>query len=368
MHLTTVTVSELKNQLKTPFKTHAGVVHDRHSLLIELRDKEGNIGYGECVAFSTPFYSEETVQTGWHMLTDVFIPHLKANLEVIEHPRDVCHLLKGFQGNQMAKAGLDLAAWDLYAKQRSTPLFQLIGGLSVPVEVGVVVSLSEQMEELLPYYEAKGYKRVKLKVQKGEEKRVITKAKQIAPNLSYMIDGNGMYTEEDMDWLVSLDSLGLLMIEQPFRAGDFYLHAQLQRQMETPISLDETITSYADAKQAIALQSCRIMNIKLGRVGGFTEALRIYDLCRAHGIPLWCGGMLELGVSRAHSLALSSLAGFTIPGDISASSRYWHRDITKPPIELVNGKLPLPEGEGIGYQLDLEQVNHMTLSRYEFNF
>lgn len=352
-------------ELKTPFQTHAGTVKRRELILVEMVDSNHLSGWGEGVAFSTPFYTSETVDTSWHMLEDVFIPLLKSR-DTLEHPLHIYEALKDFQGNQMAKAALEGAAWDLYAKQQGKPLSQLIGRVRNSIEAGVVLSLQDNLEELVPKYAEDGYKRFKLKVEKYQEREALEKVSKLAPTVSLMFDGNGAYQEEDIDHLASLDDLGLEMIEQPFEAGDFFLHQKLQEKMNTPICLDESIESYHDAFQAIMLKSCKIINIKIGRVGGLYEALQIHDLCEENGIPVWCGGMLESGVSRAHNIALASLPQFTIPGDISSSSRYWPKDIIIPEVKVENGLVSLPDGEGIGFDVDRSFLKEITVNNVTF--
>ncbi|GGD06177.1 o-succinylbenzoate synthase [Pontibacillus salipaludis] len=363
MNLTSVKLHRYKMDLVTPFTTHAGTVKQREGILVEAIDSSGRSGWGEGVAFSTPFYTAETVETSWIMMKNHFLPMLQESL--IHHPADLPKIVEKEQGHQMAKAALEGAVWDLYAKQQNQSLASLIGGAQHSIPVGVVVSLSENLGELVPYYESQGYKRVKVKVRKGYEREDIEAVKRLSSNISVMFDGNGAYGEEDLEHLASLDDLGLLMIEQPFVSGDFYLHRELQQRMDTPICLDESIESYHDAYQAIQLGSCKTMNIKISRVGGLTEALNIYDLCVASGVDVWCGGMLETGISRAHNIAFASLPNMTIPGDISASKRYWHEDVITPEVELQDGRVEVPRHTpGIGYEVNRQQVNRITQETY----
>ncbi|KGX86291.1 o-succinylbenzoate synthase [Pontibacillus marinus] len=363
MRVKEIKLYKIAMKLKSPFRTHAGTVHNRESILIEMIDENGVSGWGEGVAFSLPFYTAETVETSWHMLRDVFLPEIKN--EEISHPSDIYVTLKSYQGNDMAKAGLEGAAWDLYAKQKGVPLSQLIGGVRSSLQTGVVLSLDDKLEELIPYYLEEGYERFKIKVRKGKEREDVESVRELAPKASVMFDGNGAYTEEDIPHLVSLDDLGLLMIEQPFKAGDFYLHQQLQQKMNTPICLDESITNDHDAYQAIQLGACKTINIKVGRVGGLTEAIKIHDLCMEHDIPVWCGGMLETGISRAHNIALASLPGFSIPGDISASSRYWYQDVIVPEVMVEDGRVQVSQQDGIGYEIDRPYLGSVTQETYD---
>ncbi|GAA0500311.1 o-succinylbenzoate synthase [Salinibacillus aidingensis] len=358
MNLKYIQLNQISMPLKQPFTTHAGAVKEREVILIEAVDEYGTSGWGECVPFATPFYTAETIDTAWMLLTDLLIPMILS--APIEHPADIAHRLKAFKGNQMAKAGAEAAIWDLFARQQKMSLAKCIGGVRDKIDAGVVISLGEDLKERLAEYEAAGYKRYKLKVEKGKERHLLDQVLSINPNLPLMFDGNGMYGEKDIDHLVSLDDLGLLMIEQPFPPGDFVLHKQLQQRMQTPICLDESIESYHDAWQAIQLKSTEIINVKPGRVGGLTEALSIHNLCADHHIPLWCGGMLETGVGRAHNIALASLPQFTIPGDISASDRYYERDIITEKIEVTEGEVQVPEGYGTGVKIDREYVDFLT--------
>ncbi|MFC0523934.1 o-succinylbenzoate synthase [Pontibacillus salicampi] len=363
MKVSSIQLYRYELELVHPFQTHAGTVKKREGILVEVMDMEGRSGWGEGVAFSTPFYTGETVETSWTMLQEHFLPLLSAN--PVRHPSDIKDILSVFQQNQMAKASLDMAYWDLYAKQQQLPLASLIGGKREAIEVGVVLGLQDDIS-LLQQYKHEGYQRFKLKVEKGKERERIHQAMEYVPVHQLMFDGNGAYGEEELEHLQGLDDLGLMMIEQPFPAGDFYLHARLQSKMETPICLDESITSYHDVRQAIALNSCRIINVKIGRVGGISEAMLIYKLCASHRIPVWCGGMLETGVSRAHNIALASLDHFTIPGDISASKRYWHQDVITPEVEMRQGKVTVPTESGIGHNVNKQYLQQRSTDIYSY--
>lgn len=357
----------IKMELKTPFRTHAGIVKDRQLIIVEMVDDLNRSGWGEGVAFSTPFYTGETVDSSWNMLKNVFIPKL-IDQKQIHHPKDIHTLLSKFKGNQMAKAALEAAAWDLYAKQKGEPLYKIIGGIRDQVEAGVVLSLEEDVEKLVPQYLREGYKRFKIKVKKGQERKELERIRKIAPEVSLMFDGNGAYEEKDIEHLKGLDDLHLSMIEQPFAAGDFYLHQKLQEISDTPICLDESIESYHDAYQAIFLKSCKVINIKISRVGGLTEAINIHHYCKEQNIPVWCGGMLESGISRAHNLALATLPQFTIPGDISSSSRYWYKDLIIPEVVVSNGQVQLSQEPGIGFQVDRNYLNEITEAKHTVEF
>ncbi|KHE68249.1 o-succinylbenzoate synthase [Halobacillus sp. BBL2006] len=366
MEIKKVVLRQIKLPLTSPFQTHQGTITDRSLIIVELEDHSGRRGYGEVTAFATPFYTYETTSTAWRVLIDFLIPQIP--FEDLQHPGQLAESYKSIQGHPMAKAGLEGAMWDLYSKQQGESLSEVIGGTQKKVSAGAVLSLSESLESDIKRLKETGYKRYKLKIKSGQEEGLIRAVKRVDPELPIMIDANGMYSEEDIPHLLELDRYGLMMIEQPFQAGDFYLHQNLQQQMKTPICLDESVMSYHDAMQAVELSSCEIINVKISRVGGLTEALRIHDFCREKNIPVWCGGMVESGVSKAHNLALASLPNFSIPGDLSSSTRYFAKDIIKPGIEVENGEIEVPDQPGIGVEIDYDYLSEVTLTTYQFNF
>ncbi|SDC20924.1 O-succinylbenzoate synthase [Terribacillus halophilus] len=344
--------------LKQPFTTHAGVLHEREGIIVELQDIDGRLGYGEGVAFAEPFYTSETVASSWILLQQSLLPLLFAGK--VNHPTDVPKLFAGIVGNQMAKAAVEGAIWDLYAKQQNRSLASCIGGTRTKAKAGAVISLSDDLEQTIEMIRRQGFERAKLKVSKYNERQAIEQVTLIDPELSLMIDGNGMYRERDLPLLADLDSLNLQMIEQPFPSGDIVLHQRLQEQMQTTVCLDETVESWQDAWQALALGACRTINIKIGRVGGLTAAIRIHDLCQQAGLPVWCGGMVETGISKAHNLALASLQGFSIPGDLSGSDRYFERDLLQEPLRVEKGSIQIPANPGIGVEVDMEYLLHVS--------
>lgn len=361
-----VKVRHVSMKLKKPFQSVNGLVVVRDTLIIEAHDQDGRVGYGECVAFSDPFYSPETTTTAWDQLKNFLLPML--NKKRIKHPSELHTIFSSIQGHQMAKAGIETAVWDLYAKQQGKSLKEVIGGVRDEVESGVVLSLMDDIEDQAEEYNKKGYKRFKLKVQKGQEKETIERVRSVIGETPLMFDGNGMYEPDDILHLTKLDDLNLLMIEQPFRTDDFYYHHQLKKQMNTAISLDETIKSEHDAFQAIELEACDNINVKLGRVGGYQQAIQIHNFAKVANMPLWCGGMLETGIGRAHNVALASLEQFTLPGDLSESSRYWEEDIIKEPFTVKKGKVKVPTKTGIGVTVNEKLLNKRTIRDFTHNF
>ncbi|WP_343783513.1 o-succinylbenzoate synthase [Alkalibacillus silvisoli] len=364
MDLKEVVVRQVAMKLKKPFQTVNGLVVVRDTLIIEAYDHNGNVGYGECVAFADPFYTPETTTTAWDMLKYFLLPVL--NKSKLQHPSEVHEIFKSVQGHQMAKSGIETALWDLYAKQQKESLKEIIGGKYDEVESGVVLSLTDDLEKQAKEFSKKGYKRFKLKVQKGKERETIEKARQYIGDVPIMFDGNGTYGPEDMLHLKNLDDLNLHMIEQPFRQDDFYYHHQLQKEMNTYICLDETVKSEHDAFQAIELNSADCINVKLGRVGGYQVALDIHNFAKVANMPLWCGGMLETGIGRAHNVILASLEQFQLPGDLSESERYWEEDIIDQPFKVKNGKVKVPTKPGIGVKVNEKRLDERTVRQFEF--
>ncbi|WP_453997536.1 o-succinylbenzoate synthase [Bacillus nitroreducens] len=360
MKVKKVTLHLIEQKLLSPFVTGIGKVEKRESILVEVEDTEGVVGWGEVVAFSSPWYTEETIKTCWHMIEDFLVPQIVN--EAYDHPQQLQNNFQSIKRNNMAKASIDMAFWDIYSKKQGISLSKAIGGTKNFIDSGVVVSLNS-IEKVLSKIEEHikaGYKRIKIKIKPGQDYKLLQQIRREFPTISLMVDANSAYSLKDTYHLKALDEFHLLMIEQPLAEDDIIDHAKLQKELQTPICLDESITSIDDARQAIELGSCRVMNIKIGRVGGMTEAIQIHNLCQSHQIPVWCGGMLETGISRAHNIALASLPNFTIPGDISASSRYWDRDVIDPEVVVENGRIAVPDGPGIGFNIDWEYIHHLT--------
>ena len=364
MRLRSVTLREIHMQLVTPFETSFGRTTLRRILLVEA-DVDGVTGWGECVAGEGPFYAPETVETAWHILSDFLWPALRGR--DFASAADVWDLLGHVRGHNMAKASLEAAIWDAEAKQKGLPLWKLLGGTRREIPCGVSIGIKETDDELERTVErelAAGYQRIKIKIKPGRDVEPVARLRQRFPRILLMVDANSAYRPEDTPPLQQLDPYYLMMIEQPLGWDDIYSHANLQRKLQTPICLDECIHTEEHARAAIALGACKIINMKLGRVGGYVPALRIHDLCQTQRIPVWCGGMLESGIGRAHNIALSTLPNFTLPGDVTASRRYWTEDVIEPEVIVSKaGAIQVLDEHGIGYQPRVERIDKLTVRK-----
>jgi O-succinylbenzoate synthase len=326
---------------------------------------DGLVGWGEVVAAEDPSYSYETTETAWHAIQAYLAPAMVGR--EFDSPAAMIAAAGWVRGHRMAKAGLEMAAWDLWARSQGVSLAQKLGGQRSAVPVGVSIGIQPDDDTLLGkvegYLEA-GYRRIKLKIKPGRDVGMLTAVRHRFPEAELMVDANSAYSLADADHLAELDDLRLMMIEQPLSYEDIRDHARLQERLQTPVCLDESIRSAADARLALELGACRIINIKPGRVGGFGESRAIHDLCREAGVPVWCGGMLESGIGRAHNVALATLPGFTLPGDISESRRYWAEDIVEPEFEMQDGFMPVPEGPGMGVRPRVDRIRSLQ-TRYE---
>ncbi len=364
MKISSVTLYHLSMALRSPFETSFGRSEARDCILIEAHS--GDItAYGECVADKDPGYSYETVGTAWHVLRDYLVPPI-LGVE-LESPADIQKRLAGVRGHQMAKAGLEMALWDLQGKSSGCSLRQMLGGSREQVDVGVSVGLQASPSTLVKTvdgYLQQGYRRIKIKIKPGRDVSDAQAVRSAFPAIRLQVDANSAYTLETAPALKPLDDLNLLLIEQPLSEDDIWDHHYLQAQFKTPICLDESILSARHARQALEMGSCKVINIKAGRVGGLSQAVAIHDLCREKGIPVWCGGMLETGVGRASNLALASLPGFSLPGDISASDRYYHEDITDQSFVLeADSTIRVPAGPGLGVTVNQKALQRVTQDR-----
>lgn len=357
---------EIPLRLREYFEISSGGMQDRRILLLILRGG-GLEGWGECVAGQDPSYSYETTETAWHILTDFILPGVVG--KEAAGPAEVLGPVSWIRGHRMAKAAVEMAAWDLAARMDGVSLSEKLGGVRARVPVGVSVGIQSSDEilvEKVAGYVDEGYARIKIKIKPGRDVEMLQAVRQEFPEVPLMADANSAYTLADADHLAHLDALDLMMVEQPLAYDDFLDHARLQERLSTPVCLDESVKSPADARLALELGSCRIINIKPGRVGGHASSRRIHDLMRERGLPVWCGGMLESGIGRAHNVALASLEGFTLPGDISASRRYWERDIVAPEFEVEDGTMAVPTRPGIGVEPDVARIDALAVRRAVF--
>jgi len=362
MKIDRIELREIRLSLVAPFETSFGRTTERRIILVKVFG-DGLAGWGECTAGEGPFYNHEAVDAAWIMIRD-FVAPLVVGQE-IDSAAAGGALTRRIRGNRMARAAVETAVWDLEARQKNVPLWQLLGGTRKEINCGVSIGIQESHAELLRKIErevAAGYQRIKIKIKPGWDYNAVRAVRAEFPEIKLTVDANSAYTLADAQLLRSLDEFGLMLIEQPLAYDDIIDHAELQRQLQTPVCLDESILSAEDARKALALGACRIINIKLGRVSGHTEARRIQDYCLERHVPVWCGGMLEAGIGRAHNIAMSTLPGFSMPGDVSASKRYWTEDIITPAVEVTHrGTIMAPSGPGIGYEINEARIHSLTL-------
>jgi len=349
MRISSVDLSLVRLPLVRPFETSFGTVDAQEFILVALRDGD-TVGWGECVADVDPYYSSETNTTAWHILREYLVPPVLGR--TVTCARDLHETWRRVRGHRMAKAALEMAAWDLEARLSGRPLCELLGAPARPIPAGVSIGIQPSVEELIDRVSrerADGYQRIKIKIKPGWDIEPVQALRRHFGDIPLMVDANAAYTADDAAHLSELDAFGLMMIEQPLDYDDLLEHARLQQRLTTPICLDESITGPKAAADALALDACRVINIKPGRVGGFGPSMAIHDLARSRGVPVWHGGMLESGIGRAHNLHLSTLPGFVLPGDVAASRRYFVPDLIEPPIEVApDGTVAVPAGPGIG--------------------
>ena len=368
MKIESITLHHLSMPLVSPFETSFGRETDRECVIVEIRS-EGLIGYGECVATRDPGYNYETTGTSMHILKDFIAPlilrqDLKDALDFQEH-------VSGIRGHQLAKAGAEMALWDLIGKREGKSLRQLFGSVRDKVEVGVSIGIqssSQKLVETATDYVGKGYARVKIKIKPGRDVADAQAVRKAFPDLRLQVDANSAYSMDDADHLKPLDDLNLLLIEQPLFEDDIWDHHKFQAKFKTPVCLDESIVSPRHARYAIEMNACKIINIKAGRLGGLSQGVMVHDLCQKNNMPVWCGGMLETGIGRASNLALASMPNFTLPGDVSASDRYYKRDITHERFVLnADSTIDVPNGHGLGVTIDEEALESYTLAKVVVN-
>lgn len=377
MHIERIELRLVRMQLKAPFQTSFGTEVDRECIIVSAHG-DGLTGWGECVAsrgftgegaspLNWHLYSYETTVTAWHILRDFLIP------QVIHQPLSVGRMVdvgRQLRGHPLARAGLEAALWDLTAQLEGIPLARALGGVRERVSVGVSIGIQPSYDALLDTVDrflSQGYGRIKIKIKPGYDLEAVKRIRARHPSLLLQVDANSAYTLADAPLFEEMDAYKLLLIEQPFGWDDIYEHSQLQPRLRTPVCLDESIHSLGHARLALELGATRVINIKAGRVSGFTESRRIHDLCQARDVPVWCGGMLETGIGRAGNVALASLPNFTLPGDISASDRYFHEDIIDPPFTLnPDSTISVPGGPGLGVAVNLKRLDAVTVQREVF--
>jgi O-succinylbenzoate synthase len=366
MQIDAIFLRELNLPLLRPFQTSFGVTKDRRVVLAEIHS-EGLVGWGECTAGEHPHFSEESVDSCWQVIVDELGPLLAASTP--DNGGEVPRILNQVRGNRMAKATLENAIWDLEAQRKGISLSQLLGGVRETIVCGVSIGIQPSIAETVEVVArevAAGYKRIKLKCKPGWDVEVFEKVRDRFPDIMLSCDANSAYRLKDADHLASFDQFDLLMVEQPLWYDDFYYHSILQKRLQTAICLDESIRNRRDALAAIEMESCRIINIKLGRVGGFSEAIAVHNAAMERAIPVWCGGMLESGIGRSHNIALSTLENFALPGDVSASQRYWAEDIIEPEVTVSSeGEIAIPDTPGRGYAVKTDLVERLTVRRHE---
>ena len=367
MKITRVEIREIQLPLVHFFETSFGRTTTRRIVLVRV-EADGLTGWGEVACGEDPLYSHETPDTAWPILRQYLIPWTLG--KEWASPKDVAACFRPIRGHNFAKAGLENALWDIAGQKEGVPLAKLIGGTLREIPCGVSIGIQRSIEELIEKVQREldaGYQRIKVKIKPGWDVNIIERLRAKFPRIALMADANSAYTLAETAHLKLLDQFYLMMIEQPLSWEDLVDHARLQRELATPICLDESIHSVDDARKAIEIGAGKIINLKLGRVGGFTSACQVHDLCRKKGLPVWCGGMLESGIGRAHNIAMSTLPGFTLPGDVSASKRYWAEDIIDPEVTVTpRGTIQVPQTPGLGFTPNLARIEKATVRKESF--
>jgi O-succinylbenzoate synthase len=370
MKIKSIELIEINLPLVHFFETSFGRTYERRIILTRVLDEDGAEGWGEATCGETPSYSEEWTDAAWAVIEKILAP-MVVGAEV-EAAANVWDLMKQVRGNRMAKSAIETACWDLEAKKSGVPLWRFLGGENREIACGVSIGIQDSVEQLLEKIQTEldaGYQRIKIKISPRWDYDVIKKVRETFGDIPLMGDANSAYTLDDIDKLKSLDEFELMMLEQPLPHDDIIDHAKLQREIRTPVCLDEPIKSPDDARKAIELKSGKIINLKNGRVGGHSESKRIEKICREAGVPVWCGGMLESGIGRAHNIAISTLKGYTMPGDVSASKRYWHEDVIEPAVEVSEkGTIIAPEAPGIGFEIKRNLIEKLAVRKAAVKF
>jgi o-succinylbenzoate synthase len=361
--ISSIELREIRLPLIHFFETSFGRTTERRIVLVRVTDSDGAEGWGECTAGEGPFYSDEWTETGWATLREFLAPMVVGRQ--VEDAASIGGLMKKVRGHRMAKAAIETACWDLEAKRAGIPLWKHLGGVQQEIPCGVSIGIQDSPESLIEKIAkelADGYQRIKIKIKPGWDIDIVRRVRQRFPEIRLMGDANSAYTLSDVKLFQALDEYNLMMIEQPLGHDDMFDHAELQKQLKTPVCLDESVCTTEDARHAIELGACRIINVKLGRVGGHAEAKRVESVCRDQAIPVWCGGMLESGIGRAHNIAMATLAGFTLPGDVSASARYWKEDIIEPAVTVsARGTITPTDKPGIGFEVNRARIDRLTV-------
>jgi O-succinylbenzoate synthase len=363
--LRSIELIEINLPLVHFFETSFGRTYERRIILVRVEDADGAEGWGEITCGETPSYSDEWTDSAWVTAEKILAPMVIGR--EFNAAADVWYAMKKVRGHRMSKAGIETACWDLEAKKLSVPLWRYLGGVQNEIECGVSIGIQDSVEQLIGKIQTEldaGYRRIKIKIAPHWDYDVVKQVREKFGEIRLMGDANSAYTLADVDLFKRMDAFDLMMFEQPLGFDDMLDHSKLQAQIKTPICLDESIRSPDDARKAIELKAGRIINVKLGRVGGYAQAKLVEEVCRTAGIPIWCGGMLESGIGRAHNIAMSTLAGFTLPGDVSASKRYWHEDIIEPAVEVTpNGTIIVPEKPGIGFDVCVDRIKKLAVKR-----
>ena len=365
LNIRSIELTEINLPLVHFFETSFGRTYERRIILVRVREADGGEGWGEITCGEGPGYSDEWTDSAWVTAEKILAPMVVG--KEVENAGGIWDLMKWARGHRMAKSGIETACWDLEAKKLGVPLWRHLGGVNQEIECGVSIGIQDNIEQLIGKIRTEldaGYKRIKIKISPSWDYDVIKAVRKEFGDILLMGDANSAYTLADIDLLKSLDEFDLMMLEQPLGYDDIIDHAKLQAQIQTPICLDEPIKSPDDARKAIELKSGKIINLKNGRVGGHAQSKLVEEICRNSGMPVWCGGMLESGIGRAHNIAISTLAGYTMPGDVSASKRYWHEDVIEPAVEITKqGTIIAPESPGIGFEVRQDRIEKSTVRR-----